>query len=161
MGYFLCFPMPRDGSVDKFDFYDYPCTKPLYPCSAHFNLKFVAYMRQLKFATNPALSLNTVYSTATGVTPLTNTTTLNDLLKLSKVFFKNSLAEKILKSSSYHSSVLDSQQNVRNLKWMNLNRVQGWDIGCQGGLTGYGKREGGCYIGYFRGFEGMRIGSLA
>ena len=108
MGYFLCFPMPRDGSVDKFDFYDYPCTKPLFPSSAHFNLKFVAYMRQLKFITNPALSLNTVYSTATGVTPLTNTTTISDLLKLAKVFFKNTLAEKILKSSCYHSSVLDS-----------------------------------------------------
>jgi hypothetical protein len=117
-------------------------------------------MRKLKYCTNPALSINTVYSTPTANTPLTNTTTISDLLKLSKVFFTNPLAKKVLSTSTYHSSVLDKNQNVRNMKWVNLNRVQGWDIGCVGGVTGYGKKEGGCFMGYFKGFEGMKIGTL-
>ena len=117
-------------------------------------------MRKLKYCTNPALSMNTVYSTPTANTPLTNTTTISDVLKLSRIFFQNSFAEKIIKTSCYHSSVLDGQQNVRNLKWVNLNRVQGWDIGCIGGVTGYGKKEGGCFVGCFKGKEGMKIGSL-
>lgn len=162
MGYFLNFPMPKSNpKIKEYDFYDYPCTKPLCPESPHLYLKFVTYMRKLKYCTSPALSINTVYSSPTAYTPLTNFTTISDLLKLSKVFFKNVLAKKVLKTSTYHSSVLDRQQSVRNLKWTNLNRVQSWDIGCEGGLTGFGKKEGGCYIGYFKGKGGIQIGSLA